>query len=166
MKNKSKNFPGAENMDMTQRVRKGGKIEKIEADLRREKSRRLIVTVFIFSLLFSALYSFYYVDAMAMANVFADPLINKLLFGPGFVTIFDGGLIDQIFTILARGVFFMAVCGFIPYLTHLYARTRDVSQVNAFQLVWGMAAFLAFFIAFCHAIFWPLLLEVLENFSF
>ena len=161
-----KTRPGAERMDLTRKVMRGGKVETIEEDRRKQIRRRMTITAFVFSLLFAVVYSFSYAETSAVMNLFDSPMLNKLFFGPGTANIIDGGMIDQVLNILVRTLFFMAIFGVLPMATHLYARSRDVSNINPYQLMWGMAAFLAMFIAFIHALGWPLFAEVLENFSF
>tara|TARA_B100000686_G_scaffold304477_1_gene342130 strand:- start:230 stop:742 length:513 start_codon:yes stop_codon:yes gene_type:complete len=159
--------PGADRMNLERKVRRGGKMEDIVERRESERRRRVAGFAFIFSLFFAVLYSYFYVDTNGLGDIFGEPLIDSLLFGPGFSTLFDGGgIIDQVLTILIRTLFFMVVFGILPYITFRYARTRDVNQANAYQLFWGMTAFLAAAILFTHALAWPFIVNIFEQFSF
>lgn len=158
--------PGAEHLDTSKKIVRGGKVEHQEPKGKvRKKKNGAATAVALFSLVFAFLYSEYYAMNSAVVSFFEDASMNKMLFGPGYGVVTADPMIDQVLTILIRAAFFAFVFGVVPFLTARYARSRNVNNQDPYKLMWGMTAFTAFVIVLFDSLLWPFMLDIFAQFE-
>jgi|GEM_PF-1737708 hypothetical protein len=160
--------PGRDQMDMSKRIVKGGKVIDAEDEKKNAGRRsRGMPTLFVvvFSVAFAFLYSEYYVDSTALLNLFEDATINKTFFGPGYARLFGEPLLDQALTTILRGVMFMAVFAVSPVLTYVSARMLETNAGSFYYRNWIVLSLAAFIFALMHVLLIPLAADVYEMFT-
>lgn len=155
--------PGADRMNTSHKITRGGKVEQ-EEKTKIRKTGNMPLVVIMFCLMFSFLYSQFYAIDTTVFNFFEDTARNKMFFGPGYGVITGDSMIDQILTILIRAVFFAAVFGIVPFLTYKYAQSRNTANLNPYRLMWGMTAFTGFVVLLTDSLLWPFAQSILEQF--
>ncbi len=165
-KDKSAPKPGADRMDVSRKITKGGVVvEEERFKARKNHNNSAAIVAFLFSVIFAALYSEFYINDSALLTFFDDANLNKVFFGPGYATIMADPMIDMVLIVLVRAVFFFALFGVIPFLTSRYARSRNLPGQDAYKLMWGMTAFTFFAFALLHNLLLPFAGEIMAQFQ-
>lgn len=160
--------PGRDQLDLSKRVTRGGRVINTADEERRGRRRGRglpILFVAIFSTCFAFLYSAFYVDTMALLTVFENPATNQIFFGPGYGTILGDPLIDQTLTVLLRGFMFMVLFGISPALTWVASKVSDTTGSSFYYRNWIILSLAAFLLALMHTLVIPFMADIFGVFT-
>jgi hypothetical protein len=96
-----------------------------------------ILFAFIAALVFAGHLTETYMAEYALFNVsVGSNTTDQMLFGPGVPYMSDIPSLDYGFTVFVRAIMFMAVTGFLPFVTYLVGKALDQTNDHAFLMVW------------------------------